>query len=255
MRKMIKKLQQKINTLIGATSGYRGVILINFCILVLVLGLMFVQYNWISKEKKALESMVDKQNDDEKARKSRHQNASSKLAKETIDGKRRVVVSNKFPENAKVTKYNIKNTIKRADMYFDYEQYNKAVGVYEKVIRSKITIDESDRIISRLAESYYKLARYDKALVLYRKVSNNYLNSPYKLSAQLGLGECLIVTGDYSGARRVLYSIAGQEAKYTEDSDRQIVIEAHYKIADSYIEQAKYYLKADTSLQKIAVVR
>ncbi|MCP4268127.1 MAG: tetratricopeptide repeat protein [Candidatus Brocadiaceae bacterium] len=252
---MIKKLQQKINTLIGATSGYRGVILINFCILVLVLGLMFVQYNWISKEKKALESMVDRQIDDEKGRKSRHQNTSNKLAKKTIDDKKRVVVSNNFSENTKVTKYNIKNTIKKADMYFDYEQYNKAVGVYEKVMGSKIAIDESDRVISRLAESYYKLARYDKALVLYRNVSNNYLNSPYKLRAQLGLGECLIVTGDYSGARRVLYSIAGQEAKYTENRDKQIVIEAHYKVADSYIEQAEHYLKKDAALQKIAVVR
>ena len=73
---MIKKLQQKINTLIGATSGYRGVILINFCILALVLGLMFVQYNWISKEKKALESMVDRQVEDEKTREPRHREAS-----------------------------------------------------------------------------------------------------------------------------------------------------------------------------------
>ena len=91
--------------------------------------------------------------------------------------------------------------------------------------------------------------------MLYRKVSNNYLNSQYKLSSQLGSGECLIVTGDYSGARRVLYSIAGQEGKYTENMDRQIVIEAHYKIADSYIEQAKHHLKTDASLQQIAVVR
>ncbi len=251
---MIKKLQQKINSLIGATSGYRGVIFINFFILVLVLGLMFVQYNWISKEKKALKSMIDKQIEEKKTRKSGHPETSNKLVKETIDDKKHVAVSNKFSENTKVTRYNIKNTIKKADMYFDYEQYNKAVGAYEKVIGSKIAIDESDRVINRLAESYYKLRRYDKALVLYRKASNNYLNSPYKLSAQLSLGECMILTGDYSGARRVLYSIAGQEAKYTEDRDRQIVIEAHYKIADSYIEQAKHCLKADASRQKIVVV-
>jgi len=251
---MIKKLQQKINSLIGATSGYQGVIFINFSILVLVFGLIFVQYNWISKEKKVLESLVDKQIEDKKTRKSKQLEASNKLVKETIDDKRHVVVSNKFPENTKLTKHNIKNTIQKADMYFDYEQYNKAVDVYEKVMDSKIAFDESDRIISRLAEGYYKLGKYDKALVLYRKASNNYLNSPYKLSAQLGLGECLILTGDYSGARRVLYSIAGQEAKYTENKDRQIVIEAHYKIADSYIEQAKHHLSTDDSLEKKVVV-
>jgi tetratricopeptide (TPR) repeat protein len=252
---LIKKLQQKINSLIGITSGYKGIIFINLCILMLVLGLMFVQYNWISKEKKTLKSMIDKQSEKKKTRISSHLETSKKFANEAIDDKKLINVSNKFSEYTKVTKYNIKNTIKEADMYFDYEQYNKAVGIYEKVMDSKIAIDESGRIINRLAESYYKLGRYNKALVLYRKASNDYLNSPYKLSAQLGLGECLILTGDYSGSRRVLYSIAGQEAKYTEDRDKKIVIEAHYKIADSYIEQAKHYLKTDGSLQQTVSVR
>ena len=251
---MIKKLQQKINSLIGTTSGYKGIIFINCCILVLVLGLIFVQYNWISKEKKALKSMVEEQTEMKKAGESSHLKTSMKLVNEAIDDKKYVDESNRFSEYTTITKSNIRNTIKKADMYFDYEQYDKAVDVYEKVIGSKIAIDESDRIINRLAECYYKLGRYDKALVHYRKVSNDYLNSSYKLSAQLGIGDCMILTGDYNGARRVLYSIAGQEAKYTEDRDRQIVIEAHYKIADSYIEQAKHYLKTEGSLQKTVVV-
>ncbi len=242
---MIKKLRQKINSFIWASSKYRGVVFINFCILVLVLGLMFVQYNWISKEKKALKSMIDKQDEKKKTGKSRHLETSKILPKESIDDEKHVTVSNKFSEYTTVTRHNIRNTIKKADMYFDYEQYNKAANVYKKVIGSGIAIDESDRIISRLAESYYKLGKYDKALVQYRKISNNFLNSPYSLSAQLGLGECLILTGDYGGARRVLYSISGLEAKYADDRDRQIVIEAHYKIADSYIEQAKLFLKTD----------
>jgi hypothetical protein len=86
-------------------------------------------------------------------------------------------------------------------------------------------------------------------------VSNDYLNSPYRLSAQLGLGECLIVTGDYDEARRVLYGIAGQEARYTEEKDKNMVIEAHYKIAESYIEQAIHSLKEDDAIHNTVVVR
>jgi hypothetical protein len=69
------------------------------------------------------------------------------------------------------------------------------------------------------------------------------------------MGECLILTGDYGEARRILYSIAGVEAKYTEDNDKHTVIKAYYKIADSYIEQAKQYLKEEEARQKAVVVR
>lgn len=252
---MIKKLQQKINSLIGTTSGYTGVIFINICILVLILGLMFVQYNWISKEKKVLKSIIKEQGEKIITQKISHLKHSEKFAEKNINDNKNTGVSDIFSENSNITKSNIKNTIKKADMYFDYDQYDKAVGVYEKVMGSEIIIDERDRITSRLAESYHKLGRYDKAIVLYRNVSNNYLNSSYRLGAQLGLGECLILTGDYSDARRVLYSITGQEARYTEDRDKQMVIESHYKIADSYIEQAKHYLKTDGPLQKTVAVR
>ena len=63
---MINKLKQKIDSLIGTASGYKGIIFINFCVLALILGLMFVQFNWISKEKEALEFMIDKQSEKSK---------------------------------------------------------------------------------------------------------------------------------------------------------------------------------------------
>jgi tetratricopeptide (TPR) repeat protein len=252
---MISKIKNKIDSLIGTASGFKGIIFINFCILVLVLGLMFVQYNWISKEKKALKSMIDNQGKERVAKKISLQETVKKLAEKTVIKKKRDGVSNGFQQKRKITKSNIANSIKKADMYFDYDQYEKAVVAYKRVINSQIAIDEIDRIISRLAESYYKLERYEKALELYRKVSNDYLNSPYQLGAQLGLGECLIVTGNYDEARRVLYEIAGQEARYTEEQDKNVVIEAHYKIAQSYIEQSKHYLKKDDARYNTIVVR
>lgn len=252
---MISKLKQKIDSLMGTASGYKGIIFINFSILVLVLGLMFVQYNWISSEKKALRTMIEKQKEERKVEKIDIQKTFKKLARKNVTEKRQAGVSDRFSQERKITKSNIGNSIKNADMYFDYEQYEKAVVAYRRVINSKIAIDESDRVLSRLAESYYKLEKYGKAIDLYKKVSNDYLNSSYRLSAQLGLGECLVLTGEYDEARRVLYEIAGQEARYTEEHEKNMVIEAHFKIAESYIEQAKHYLNKDDDRHNTVVVR
>ncbi len=253
---MIGKLKQKIGSLIGTTSGYKGIILINLCILALVLGLMFVQYNWISNEKKTLKTMIEKQKKERKVVENGLQKSAKRLAKKNVKNKKQAGVSEGSLQGRKITKSNLGNSIKNADMYFDYEQYGKAVLAYKRVINSKIAIDESDKVLSRLAESYYKLEKYEKAIVLYRKVSNDYVNSPYRLSAQLGLGECLVLTDRYEEARRVLYEIAGQEARYTEEHDKNMVIEAHFKIAESYIKQAKhYYLKEDDDGHSTVVVR
>lgn len=239
---------QKINSLIGVSSGFKGVIFINLSILVLVLALMFIQSSWISKEKKVLKSMIEKQSISKKA--IGIHSPPEKLTKTSIEKKKQVGISDNFSQDRKVTKYNINNIIKEADMYFDYDQYEKAVVVYEKLINSNIAFDDSDRVFNRLAECYYKLGYYEKALEAYKRVCNNYLNSPYRLSAQLGLGECLILTDNYDEARRVLYSVTSQEAKHKEDEDKRKVIEAYYKIADSYIEQAKDYLKKEGKKQE-----
>lgn len=252
---MIKKVKQKLNALIGTASGLKGVIAINLIIILLVAGLMFLQRNWITKEKQELESMIAKQSVSEKTIKTNTLKVPEKTIASLGEKKNTVGISNNYSFGRKITTENIKHVIKEADMYFDYDQHKKAVSVYEELVKSKIAIDESDRIYSRLAESYYKLGEYEKASSVYRKVSNSYLNSPYRLKAQLGLGECLILTGDYGKARRALYAITGVEAKYTEDDDKHMVIKAYYKIADSYIEQAKQYLNEEEARRKVAVVR
>ncbi len=253
---MIGKLKKKLESLMGTASGYKGIIFVNFCILVLVLGLLFVQYNWISNEKKTLKTMIEKQKKEQMVERKSLQKASNKLARKNINNRKLEDISDEFSKERKITRSNLGNSIKNADMYFDYEQYGKAAAAYKRVINSKIAIDESDRVLSRLAESYYKLEKYEKAIELYKKVSNDYLNSPYRLSAQLGLGGCLVLTRKYDEARRVLYEVAGQEARYTEEREKNMVIESHFKIAESYIEQAKhYYQKEDDDRHSTVVVR
>ena len=253
---MISKLKKKVDSLIGTASGYKGIILINFCILALVLGLMFVQYNWISSEKKDIKTMINKQKEERKVEAMALQHSAKKLAKKKVTEKKQTKISNQFTQGKRITKSNIADSIKNADMYFDYDQYANAAVAYRSVVDSKIAIDESDRVFSRLAESYYKTGEYIKAIELYKRVSNDYLNSPYRLSAQLGLGECLVLTGEFDEARRVLYEIAGQEARYTGEHEKEMVIEAHFKIAESYIKQAKHhYMKRDTDRHNTVVIR
>ena len=131
---MISKLKQKIDSLIGTASGYKGIIFINFCILVLVLGLMFVQFNWISKEKKTLEFMIDSQSEKSKVTETSLKKTFKKMMKETVAKKKKDGVSNKFLQEGKITKSNIANSIKKADMCFDYDQYEKAVVAYKRVV-------------------------------------------------------------------------------------------------------------------------
>ncbi len=248
---MIKRLKQKINSLIGNTSGFKGIIFINLSILVLVLLLMFMQQSWISKERDSLISMIDKQTVGKKVKEAVTPKEPEKLTDETVNKNKQSNIFYKSSQGRKVTKLNIKNTIKEADMYFDYSQYDKALVVYERIIDSRIAFDDIDRIFNRLAESYYKSGDYDKASGAYRRVVNHFINSSYRLSAQLGLGECLTLTGNYDESRRILYAIVGQEASYREEKDKNIAIEAYYKIADSYIKQARQHLKKEDPRQRV----
>ena len=170
---MIGKLKNKLESLMGTASGYKGIIFINFCILVLVLGLMFVQYNWISGEKKTIKTMIEKQKKEQKAERKSIQSTSKKLVKKNPKKRKQTDLSNSFSNQRRITKSNLENSIKNADMYFDYEQYGKAAAAYKRVTKSNIALDEGDRVLSRLAESYYKLKKYEKAIELYRKVSND----------------------------------------------------------------------------------
>ncbi len=134
-------------------------------------------------------------------------------------------------------------------MYFDYDQYEKAAIIYRKLVNTNPTSEWGDKVYSRLAECYYNLKDFEGALEAYGKVYNSYLKSPYALNARLRMGECLILMGNFDEARRVLYTLIGQEARYEKAEDKLKVIEAYYKIADSYVEQAKTHLnKSDKDI-------
>ena len=239
---MDKATSEKINCLIKDSGKYKVFISISIAILVLVLMLIVIQQSWIKKEKNAIKSAINNRNEIEHVKPSPLKESRKLLVKNAKKEKKIGASANSLLARRKRTAPEIEKKIKEADMYFEYELYEKAAVIYRKLANTSSTSKWSDKVFSHLAECYYNQKEFEKALDIYRKVCNNYLNSPYKLNAQLRIGECLIIIGDFDEARRVLYALVGQEAKCKKAEDKSKIIEAYYKIADSYVEQAKTHL-------------
>ncbi len=246
---MNKDILAKVNSLIKDNGGYKVFIFINIAILVLILVLMVIQQSWIKKEKSAIKSVINSSRNEIEQIKANSLKESKILLIKDAKKENKIDVVTKSLHARRKSTFNIKKKIKEADMYFDYDQYEKAAIIYRKLVNTNPTSEWGDKVYSRLAECYYNLKDFEGALEAYRKVYNSYLKSPYALNAQIRMGECLILMGNFDEARRILYSLVGQEARYEKDDDKLKVIEAYYKIADSYAEQAKTHLnKSDKGI-------
>jgi tetratricopeptide (TPR) repeat protein len=239
---MDKAILAKINSFIKDNGGYKVFIFMSIAILVLILALIFIQQSWIKKEKSAIESAINNSKNEIEQVKAESMDESKKLLAKDVKREEKDSMSAISLHARKKAIFNIEKEIKGADMYFEYGQYKKAATIYEELTNANFTYEQSDKVFYRLAECYYNLGDFQGALEAYREVYSNYLDSPYSLHAHLRMGECLILIGNYGEARRVLYTLVGQEAKYEKDEDEIKVIEAYYKIADSYVEQAKLHL-------------
>ncbi len=233
-------LQGKIDSFIRDTGGYKVFVYINLAILLLISVLFLLQQKWINKEKKALEDVVEAHSMSTAHNMGKAHNmgvAHNSKELEVPGGPNKGVSLEKAPSKDELL-FTIKKKIKEADLYFEFEQYNKAVRIYEKLSSKKIVFNEKDKVVNNLAECYFYLGNFELARENYRKVLNDFLNTPYRLSSQLGEGKCLIQLGEFGEARRVLYLLVAKEAKYDEEDEKSKVVEAYYKIAESYIAQA-----------------
>ena len=232
MPKKFKFVPERLDSFIQGSCGYKVFVFINLVILLLIVVLILLQQNWINKEKIAIKGIV----------KSKNLQGAGKIIGDTKkDDEFQNHHSPKQLHLKDDSLLAIKKKIKEADMYFEFEQYEKAEGIYHELANAKIFFEEGDKVGNNLAECYLRTGNYEIALETYRNVLNDFLDTPYRLNAQLGIGNCLIQMGDFGEARRVLYLLVGQEAKYNKEEDKAKVIEAYYKIAESYIEQAKIH--------------
>jgi tetratricopeptide (TPR) repeat protein len=148
-------------------------------------------------------------------------------------------ISQAVPHSKDELLFTIKKKIKEANLYYEFEQYDKAARLYEELSTAQIVFTEKDKVVNNLAECYFYLGHFELAMETYQKILKDFFNTPYRLNAQLGEGKCLIHLGEFGEARRVLYLLIAKEAKYDEEEEKSKVIEAYYKIAESYIAQAK----------------
>lgn len=238
---MIKSVITKVNEFVEASGGYKGVIPIIIAILGLAIALLVLQQNWIKKEWNAVKSDIEEVGTKKKAvavKQDKRPKKSKEIKIRDSKIKKQYSTVTGFLQVKKEKEKNIRSMIREGDLFFDYDQYEQAAVVYEELTSQHSVFEGSDKVFNRLARSYYNLEDYESALDSYKKVYYS-LNSPYKLDAQLGLGKCLIQIGNYDEARRILYFLVGQEAKYKKDDDKEKVVEAYYSIADSYIGQAR----------------
>lgn len=238
---MFRSTFSKINDFIIASGGYKAVLPIFIAIIALAIALLVLQQNWIKNEWMEVKKEIAEAEKVKSKIVDNLYDTSKETKKITIKGKKTQKHQDSpvtFLQEIKQKDANINSMTKEGNMYYEYDQHEKAVAVYEKLTKQYSVFEGSDKVFNRLAKSYYSLEDYNGALEAYKNIYQDYLNSPYKLEAQLGMGKCFIKIGNYDEARRVLYFLVGLEAKYKDDVDLEKVIEAYYSIADSYIEQA-----------------
>ncbi|MDR4505499.1 MAG: hypothetical protein MRK01_12035 [Candidatus Scalindua sp.] len=224
-----KSVPGRLDSFIQGTGGYKVFVYINLAILSLIVVLILLQQSWINKEKKAITDIVNVHNIDNVQKKDE--------AAEMSSGSHSGIAQEEL-HSIDELQLTIKKKIKEADLYFVYEQYDKAAPIYEELSAAKNFFDEKDKVLNNLAESYFCLGNFELAMETYRKLLNDYFNTPYRLNAQLGEGKCLIHLSKFGEARRVLYLLVAKEADYDGEDDKAKIIEAYYNIAESYIAQA-----------------
>ncbi len=132
--------------------------------------------------------------------------------------------------------------INKANELFERKEYEQALMEYVKVANQSTPSTDEDLVQYRLGECYQKLGRLDEAITAYRNIITEHFQSLYQVRATLKEGECLVDKGDFLKARKLLFALAAQEARYS-DEDKGFVAEAYYKIAESYMKEALRYAR------------
>jgi tetratricopeptide (TPR) repeat protein len=130
--------------------------------------------------------------------------------------------------------------IDKANELYELKEYEQALTEYIKVADQSTSSTDEDLVQYRIGECYQELGRFDEALDAYRNIVTGSFHDPYQVKIRLREGECLVAKGDYLKARKLLFTLMAQEARFS-DEDKDFIIEAYYKIAESYMKEALRY--------------
>lgn len=143
--------------------------------------------------------------------------------------------------NVDKTKYIIE-----ANRLYEKGDYESAATCYGKGMDKSMPFLNEDFVLYRLGDCYLKTGRYEDALKEFRALNNDYIDTPYQIRSLLKTGECYAGLGEFKKARKTLYTVVAQEGKCNCDDDKSAVVDAYFKIAEYYMEEAERLRNATT---------
>lgn len=226
-------------------------IAINFCILGIVCLLFFMQKNWMNCGNRDIGNIIEK-----KVIETIKKNVSLDNAKINISEENKgddCFVHNKNDVNSLAFRKDLNEFhrdsskyVIEANRFYEEGYYKNAAAFYEEGLNKSMHFLNEDFIMYRLGDCYLLSERYEDALKVFHSLTSDYINSPYQFKSRLKIGECYAQMGEFSKARKSLYTIMAQEGKCSSGDDKSIVADSYFKIADYYMEDAKRFLKINT---------
>ncbi|MFP4055858.1 MAG: tetratricopeptide repeat protein [Candidatus Brocadiia bacterium] len=123
-------------------------------------------------------------------------------------------------------------TMEKADVLFEKEQYVKAAAAYRNALAVVPSGWNDGAAAFRLGQCYFRLSKYPQAIAAYRQVALAYPSS-YHPRALYQLGEVHLRLGSYHKAREAFYELLLRQASFGPQA-ASLIEKAHYRLADAY---------------------
>ncbi len=218
-------------------------IAMNLAILGVVCFLFFLQVDRVKKggssvvnieEEKVVENLMKKleQNEEVSQRikqKKTWENKQAKREEETPDSK----------DESHDVKVDTSKFVIEANRLYEQGDYKSAANLYEKGLDKSMPFLNEDFVMFRLGDCYFMSEKYEEAIKVFQSLNNDYINSAYHFKSRMKVGECYAGLGEYEKARKTLYTVVAQEGKCSSADDKAIVVDAYFKIADYYMQEAQ----------------
>lgn len=233
-----------ISQIILLFRQYGLAIAVNFVILGALCFLFLLQRNWIKLgnedigrivEEKVMESIKKNMFSDNNMNNIASENNRDKDLKHD---KNDTDVSDIKNGSLEMQEDNTKYVIE-ANRLYEQGCYESAAAFYEESLNKSMPFLNEDFVMYRLGDSFFLSERYDDALKVFQSLNSDYINSPYQFKSRLKIGECYAKIREFKKARKALYAVMAQEGKCCSDDDKLAVVDAYFKIADYYMEEAK----------------
>lgn len=127
----------------------------------------------------------------------------------------------------------IRRYIQRADYLYEEDKYQKAKGVYQKIVRKFPREKEAEWSYYRISQSYQKLRLFPQAIISYQKFLQQYPYSEYLIEGKYNLAYSYQEMGDLEKATQIL------RKTIDEFPQSEIAAGLHLALANCLFQQSK----------------